>query len=83
MPEVVCQLEGRLDGYQRDYNPARPTDHSSQEALYDVLPPKRARAMLSALTFVYTPKLNVAEIKLSVRTHQGLTARVASLEEFA
>ena len=55
-------------------------------ALYEVFEPKRARAILSKLKFVYTPKhgswLNVAEIELSVLTRQGLTHRVASLAEF-
>ncbi len=55
-------------------------------ALYEVFEPKRARAILSKLAFVYTPKhgswLNVAEIELSVLTRQGLTGRVASKAEF-
>lgn len=55
-------------------------------ALYEVFDPKRARAILSKLMFVYTPKhgswLNVAEIELSVLTRQGLTQRVASRAEF-
>lgn len=55
-------------------------------ALYEVFAPKRARAILSKLEFVFTPKhgswLNVAEIELSVLTRQGLTGRVASKAEF-
>ncbi len=55
-------------------------------ALYEVFAPRRARAILSKLEFVYTPKhgswLNVAEIELSVLTRQGLTERVASRAEF-
>lgn len=55
-------------------------------ALYEVFEPKRARAILSKLEFVYTPKhgswLNVAEIELSILTRQGLTQRVASRAEF-
>ncbi len=55
-------------------------------ALYEVFAPRRARAILSKLDFVYTPKhgswLNVAEIELSVLIRQGLTARVASRAEF-
>lgn len=55
-------------------------------ALYEVFEPKRARAILSKLAFVYTPKhgswLNVAEIELSVLTRQGLTGRIASKAEF-
>ena len=55
-------------------------------ALYEVFEPKRARAILNKLEFVFTPKhgswLNVAEIELSVLTRQGLTGRVASRVEF-
>lgn len=55
-------------------------------ALYEVFEAKRARAILSKLEFIYTPKhgswLNVAEIELSILTRQGLTHRVASLTEF-
>ena len=55
-------------------------------ALYEVFEPQRARAILSKLRFVYTPKhgswLNIAEIELSVLTRQGLTHRVGSRAEF-
>lgn len=55
-------------------------------ALYEVFEPKRARAILGKLEFVYTPKhgswLNVAEIELSILTRQGLTQRVASRSDF-
>ena len=55
-------------------------------ALYEVFEPKRARAILSKLEFIFTPKhgswLNVAEIELSVLTRQGLTERVADRVEF-
>lgn len=55
-------------------------------ALYEVFEPKRARAILNKIAFVYTPKhgswLNVAEIELSILTRQGLPHRVASLTEF-
>ena len=54
-------------------------------ALYEVFPPKRARAILSKIEFVYTPKhgswLNVAEIELSILTRQGLKKRVSSRQE--
>ena len=54
-------------------------------ALYEVFEPKRARAILQKIEFVYTPKhgswLNVAEIELSILTRQGLTHRVASLDK--
>lgn len=55
-------------------------------ALYEIFEPGRARAILSKVEFVYTPKhgswLNVAEIELSVLTRQGLTPRVGSQVEF-
>jgi len=55
-------------------------------ALYEVFDAKRARAILSKIEFIYTPKhgswLNVAEIELSILTRQGLPHRVASLTEF-
>jgi transposase len=55
-------------------------------ALYEVFEPKRARAILNKLEFIFTPKhgswLNVAEIELSVLTRQGLTERVANRGEF-
>jgi len=51
-------------------------------ALYERFAPERARAIVSKLELVFTPKhgswLNVAEIELSVLTRQGLPARVAS-----
>lgn len=54
-------------------------------ALYEVFAAPRARAILSKLEFVYTPKhgswLNVAEIELSVLSRQGLTRRVARRQE--
>jgi len=55
-------------------------------ALYEVFEAKRARAILSKLEFIYTPKhgswLNVAEIELSILTRQGLTHRVANRAVF-
>jgi transposase len=55
-------------------------------ALYEVFEPARARAILTKIEFVYTPKhgswLNVAEIELSILTRQGLTQRVASRVAF-
>ena len=54
-------------------------------ALYDILPPARARAIIQRLNIVFTPKhgswLNVAEIELSVLKRVGLTKRVGSREE--
>lgn len=53
-------------------------------ALYEVLPPDRARSIIERLEVVRTPKhgswLNVAELELSVLKRQGLQARVASKE---
>ena len=55
-------------------------------ALYEVFEAKRARAILSKIEFVFTPKhgswLNMAEIELSVVTRQGLTGRVGSQADF-
>jgi len=54
-------------------------------ALYEVLPPERARSVLRRLEVVHTPKhgswLNVAEIELSVLSRQGLCGRVGSEAE--
>ena len=54
-------------------------------ALYEILPPERARRILQRLHVVFTPKhgswLNVAEIELSVLKRVGLTKRVESREE--
>lgn len=54
-------------------------------ALYDILPPERARNIIQRLHVVFTPKhgswLNVAEIELSVLKRVGLTKRVGSREE--
>lgn len=54
-------------------------------ALYEILPPQRARNILQRLNVVFTPKhgswLNVAEIELSVLKRVGLTKRVESREE--
>ena len=53
-------------------------------ALYEVLPPARARAIIERIEVVRTPKhgswLNVAELELSVLTRQGLPRRVATKE---
>lgn len=56
-----------------------------RSALYEVMEPERARAVLNRTEFVYTPRhgswLNIAEIELSILTRQGLRARVESKEE--
>jgi transposase len=54
-------------------------------ALYEILPPARARRILRRIEFVYTPKhgswLNVAENELSVLKRVGIAKRVGSREE--
>ena len=54
-------------------------------ALYEVLPPERARAVLSRLELVHTPAhgswLNVAEIELSVLGRQVLAGRIGDEAE--
>ena len=55
-------------------------------ALYEVFEAKRARAILTKLEFIFTPKhgswLNIAELELSVLVRQGLRSRVASRADF-
>jgi hypothetical protein len=54
-------------------------------ALYEILPPEQARAILRRIEFVHTPKhgswLNMAEIELGLLKRVGLTQRVGSREE--
>ena len=54
-------------------------------ALYEILPPARARQILRRIEFVHTPKhgswLNVAENELSVLKRVGIAKRVGSQEE--
>lgn len=54
-------------------------------ALYEILPPERARRILRRIEFVHTPKhgswLNVAENELSVLKRVGIAKRVGSREE--
>lgn len=56
-------------------------------ALYEILPPERARAILRRIEFVHTPRhgswLNVAEIELGLLKRLGLAHRVGSCEELA
>lgn len=51
------------------------------KALYEVYRPERARRILRKLEIVWTPGhgswLNVAELELSVLTHQCLSTRIA------
>ena len=55
-------------------------------ALYEVFEPARARAILSKLSFVFTPKhgfwLKMAEIELNGLSRQGLPERVANKAAF-
>ena len=53
-------------------------------ALYEVLPPPRARSIIERIEVVRTPKhgswLNVAELELSILARQALPQRVATKE---
>ena len=53
-------------------------------ALYEILPPERARAILERLEIVHTPThgswLNIAEIELSVLSKQALGSRIGDTE---
>jgi hypothetical protein len=54
-------------------------------SLYEAFPPEQARRIAERLEIHYTPKhgswLNVAEIELSVLSHQCLNRRIESIEE--
>lgn len=54
-------------------------------ALYEILPPEKARAILERLETVHTPKhgswLNVAELELSVLGRQALAGRIGDEDE--
>ena len=54
-------------------------------ALYELLPPERARSIIERITLVRTPAhgswLNVAECELSVLKRQGIAPRVGSIQE--
>lgn len=62
-------------------------NHSAHKlaALYEILPPQRARDIIGRIEVVRTPKhgswLNMAEIELSVLKRQGLSNRVESKEQ--
>lgn len=53
-------------------------------ALYEILPPDRAKMLWDRFEFVYTPKhgswLNMAEIELNVMIRQCLARRIDSIE---
>lgn len=54
-------------------------------ALYEILPPERARAVLDRLEIVHTPPhgswLNIAEVELSVLGRQALARRIGDEDE--
>ena len=56
-------------------------------ALYEILPPEQARAILERLEIVHTPKhgswLNIAELELSVLGRQVLAGRIGDEAELA
>lgn len=53
-------------------------------ALYEIFPPKKAKAILDRFEFVYTPKhgswLNMAEIEINVLMGQCLKRRIENIE---
>lgn len=53
--------------------------------IYEIFEPRRARAIINKIEFIYTPKhgswLNIAECELSVLSKQALNKRFASKEE--
>lgn len=59
----------------------------SPGALYQALPPDKAKALWDRFEFVYTPKhgsgLNVAEIELNVMISQCLDRRIDSMEKLS
>lgn len=54
-------------------------------ALYEILPPNKARAIVERIEVVRTPKhgswLNIAEIELSALSRQAIKGRVPSVDE--
>ena len=54
-------------------------------ALYEILPPNKARAIVERIEVVRTPKhgswLNIAEIELSTLSRQAIKGRVPSVDE--
>ena len=59
--------------------------HNSTGSLYETFPPEQAKSIRDRFEFVYTPKhgswLNIAEIKLNMRTQQCLNRRIACIEQ--
>jgi hypothetical protein len=71
MAQKITLIEDNLSSHKK-YN------------LYNVFEPKRARAIINKVNFVYTPKhgswLNIAECELSVLSRQALDKRFESKE---
>ena len=78
MAETMYPEAERLTLVQDNLSAHKPS------ALYEILPPERARAILRRLEIVHTPKhgswLNIAEIELSVLSKQALGGRIADEE---
>lgn len=81
MAETMYPDAARLTLVQDNLSAHKPS------ALYELLSPEKARAILERLEIVYTPKhgswLNIAEIELSVLSKQALGARIGDTSELA
>ena len=81
MAETMYPAAERITLVQDNLSAHKPS------ALYEILPPARARAVLRRLEIVYTPKhgswLNIAELELSVLSKQSLDRRIGSTAELA
>ena len=81
MAETMYPAAERITLVQDNLSAHKPS------ALYEILPPERARAILGRLDVVHTPKhgswLNIAEIELSVLSKQALSQRVSGGAELA
>ena len=79
--------EGRADhaGAGQPPTPPRWAGEHKPSALYEVLLPERARAVIARLEIVHTPPhgswLNVAECELSVLGRQALSRRIGDEAE--
>ena len=77
--EVADLLEGRYAACPQVILVSDNLNTHTKGALYEVLPPARARAIVSRLRFCHTPKhgswLNIAENELSCLTRQCLSGR--------
>lgn len=77
--EVTGLMEGRYASCPRVILVSDNLNTHTKGALYEVLPPARARAIVSRLWFCHTPKhgswLNIAENELSCLTRQCLHGR--------